>query len=138
MWATVPSVRSGRQGEHPLHAILSAVLGDHAEVVLQVTAGVEGRSFNPGRFSCEPVPGRAPVLLIDDSWTSGGNLLSAAATLRQAGASDVNAMVLGRLLNPGAWAATREFIDHDGLRVDFGDGLRPGFDPGRNPWTKVG
>ncbi|MDR0417222.1 MAG: phosphoribosyltransferase [Propionibacteriaceae bacterium] len=135
-WATVPSVRSGRQGEHPFHAIVAAVLGSHREVELRAAAG-GGRGFNPNLFSCGRVPDNAPVLLVDDSWTSGGNLLSAAATLKEAGASSVNAMVLGRLLNPGAWPPTREFIDHDGLRLDFGDGWRPGFDPRRWPWTKV-
>ena len=138
LWATIPSVRSGRSGEHPLHVIVSAVLGSHTEVVLRPVDGSGSRAFNPHLFQCDPLPGDASVLLIDDSWTSGANLLSAAAAFRNAGAGKVNAMVLGRLLNPGAWPATREFIDHDGLRLDFGDGLRPGFDPMRSPWTRVG
>jgi hypothetical protein len=138
LWATVPSVRSVRRGkEHPLHGIVSAVLDSSSEVVLRSADGTEDRTFNPRLFDCAPVPGDAPVLLVDDSWTSGANLLSAAAALREAGASNVNAMVLGRLLNPGAWPPTRDFIDHDGLSLDFGDGLRPGFDPARDPWTKV-
>ena len=137
LWATIPSVRSGRPGEHPLHVIVSAVLGSHSEVELCTADGAEGRGFNPELFTCSPISGNSPVLLVDDSWASGGNVFSAAAALKQAGASNVNAMVLGRLLNPGAWSPTREFIDHDGLRIEFDDGLRPGFDPARSPWTKV-
>ena len=138
LWATVPSVRSGRQGEHPLHAIVSAILGTQMEIVLSATDKVEGRLFNPLMFACNAIPEGASILLIDDSWTSGSNLLSAAATLREAGASMVNAMVLGRLLNPSTWSPTRDFVDHSGLHLDFGDGLRPGFDPARSPWTRVG
>jgi hypothetical protein len=137
-WATVPSVRSGRDGEHPLHTIVAAVLAGRGEVVLRATDNRAGRDFAPRLFACDPVPGGAPVLLVDDSWTSGGNLISAAVALKRAGASNVNAMVLGRLLNPGAWPPTREFINRDGLRLDFGDGLRRGFDPARSPWTRVG
>ena len=138
LWATVPSVRSKRPNKHPLNTIVSAILGAHVEVVLHTADEVEGRTFNPHLFTCDPVPGGSPVLVVDDSWTSGANVLSAAAALKDAGASSVNAMVLGRLLNPGAWPPTREFIDHNGLRLDFGDGLQPGFDPSRLPWTKVG
>jgi len=137
LWATIPSVRSGRKNEHPLHLIVSAVLNTHIEVVLRTTEGAEGRGFNPNLFTCDPVPHNAPVLLIDDSWTSGGNVLSASVALKTAGASNVNAMILGRLLNPGSWSPTREFIDHDGLHLNFGDGLQPGFDPARSPWTKL-
>jgi len=31
-----------------------------------------------------------------------------------------------------------QFINHGGLRLNFGDGLRPGFDPARSPWAKIG
>jgi len=93
--------------------------------------------FDPKRFICELAPGGVPVLLIGDSWTSGANLLSAGAALKTAGASGINVMALGRLLNPEAWLPTREFIDHDGLRFDFGDGLRLGFDPVRSLGRKL-
>jgi hypothetical protein len=78
------------------------------------------------------------VLLVDDSWTSGANVLSAAAAFRRGGAAAVNAMVMGRLINPGGWEPSRRFIDQGGLRASFGDGRRDGFDPARSPWAKVG
>ena len=128
-WAVVPAVRSGRRGEHPLHRIVAAVLDSAAEVPLRVAATGGDRGFDRGMFGCDPVPDGAPVVLIDDSWTSGGNVFSAAATLRRAGAAAVNTMVLGRLLNPGAWEPSRRFIDLGGLRA--------GFDPAQTPWAKV-
>jgi hypothetical protein len=47
-------------------------------------------------------------------------------------------MILGRLINPARWRPSKTFIDEGGLRADFGDGLRAGFDPARSPWAKVG
>jgi hypothetical protein len=136
-WAVIPSVRSERHSEHPLHRIVSAVLIRKPEVKLKVSSNEVGRQFNPELFSCDPIPDGVFVLLIDDSWTSGCNAFSGAAALKRAGATTVNAMVLGRLLNPGAWLPARTFIDQGGLRADFGDGLRAGFDPRRSPWAKV-
>ena len=40
-----------------------------------------------------------PVLLIDDTWTTGANAQSAAAALKRAGAGPVAAVVIGRHLN---------------------------------------
>ena len=42
-----------------------------------------------------------PVLLIDDTWTTGANAQSAAAALKRAGAGPVAAVVIGRHLNRG-------------------------------------
>jgi orotate phosphoribosyltransferase len=39
------------------------------------------------------------VLLIDDTWTTGANAQSAAATLKAAGSGPVAAVVIGRHLN---------------------------------------
>jgi orotate phosphoribosyltransferase len=40
-----------------------------------------------------------PVLLIDDTWTTGANAQSAAAALKLAGAGSVAAVVIGRHVN---------------------------------------
>src|SRR5438309_1802020 len=45
-----------------------------------------------------PFDGEA-VLLVDDTWTTGANLQSAAAALKVAGAGPVAAIVIGRHLN---------------------------------------
>ena len=44
------------------------------------------------------VPGAA-VLVIDDTWTTGANVQSAATVLKEAGAQTVAAVVIGRHLN---------------------------------------
>jgi hypothetical protein len=138
LWVTVPSVRSARNDEHPLHKIVATVLDPGSEVTLRTSLDMNNyRDFNSEIFQLDAHLGGSKILLIDDSWASGGNLLSAAAALRKAGASRVNAMVLGRLLNPGKWSPSRDFIDNDGLHLDFHDGLRPGFDVARNPWHQV-
>jgi hypothetical protein len=118
--------------------MVAAVFGTRREITLRTGEARTGRSFDSDLFETGPVPDGATVLVLDDSWTSGGNVFSAASALRRAGASAVNAMVLGRLLNPGKWPPAREFIDRGGLRLDFSDGLRTGFDPARSPWAKVG
>jgi hypothetical protein len=65
------------------------------------------------------LPGAA-VLIVDDTWTSGSSIFDSARALRQAGASSVSALVLGRAFRP-----------------DYRDGWRYsqhasalGFDPG--------
>ncbi len=131
LWATVPSVRSGRLGEHPLHHIVRQVWGPRypeARVSLTVGAGVQGREYNPLRFTADPIASGSHVILIDDSWTTGANVQSAATTLKRAGAAEVSALILGRLLND-AWEPTRQFIAHGGLRSPF--------DPNACPWRGV-
>lgn len=131
MWATVPSVRSGRSGEHPLHRIVGHVWGaDHAEARLSRVEGTQGqgRGYDPSKFIAEPVPSGSHVILIDDSWTTGSNVQSAATALKAAGADQVSAMVLGRLLRDD-WEPTREFIANGGLRSPF--------DPSACPWAGV-
>jgi orotate phosphoribosyltransferase len=54
--------------------------------------------LDPGRFRVpRPLTG-AVILLLDDTWTSGGTAQSAAVTLKRAGARSVAVVVLGRHL----------------------------------------
>ena len=56
------------------------------------------------------VRGRS-VLLLDDTWTSGSSLVSAAAALKDAGASYVVGLTLGRQLNTaGHYGSTDEIL----------------------------
>lgn len=128
MWATVPSARSGRSGEHPLHGIVQRIWGTtHAEAVLELTPGAEtqSRGYSPSKFTARRLPAGSHVILIDDSWTTGANVQSAATALKAAGAAEVSAMVLARLLND-SWEPTRQFIASGGLRSPF--------DPDACPW----
>ena len=76
------------------------------------------RSGRPGRGVVEPsyyalAEGQnvqdMTVLVLDDTWTSGSTVASAAAVLRQAGAAAVVALTIGRQLHPG-WGSSDELI----------------------------
>lgn len=126
-WATVPSARSGRTGEHPLHFIVRQVWGKtYPEARLSLSAGAEGqgRGYDPGKFTADAVVPGSHVILIDDSWTTGANVQSAATALKAAGASQVSAMLLARLLRD-SWEPTRQFIASGGLRAPFDPNLCP-------------
>jgi hypothetical protein len=92
----VPSSR-GRPGPHPLHALLAGFLALPWTVLrTEPGAGPGTRGLDPGRFRAPgPLTGAA-VLLLDDTWTSGGSAQSAAVALKHAGAGPVAAVVLGR------------------------------------------
>ncbi len=55
--------------------------------------------MDPGVFAAPP-GNYGHVLLVDDTWTTGGHVQSAAAALKAAGASHVTALVLARWLAP--------------------------------------
>jgi hypothetical protein len=92
----VPSGR-GRPGPHPLEALVRLAL-PWVPLLARPGADAWGRVLDPGRF-CAPgsVTGQA-VLLLDDTWTSGGTAQSAAVALKRAGARSVAVVVAGRHL----------------------------------------
>jgi hypothetical protein len=94
----VPSGR-GRPGPHPLQALVRSCLAlPWVTLLARPAADTWGRVLDPGRF-CAPSPltGQA-VLLLDDTWTSGGTAQSAAVALKRAGARSVAVVVIGRHL----------------------------------------
>jgi hypothetical protein len=94
----VPSGR-GRPGPHPLQALVRGCLAlPWVPLVARPGADTWGRVLDPGRF-CVPRPltGQG-VLLLDDTWTSGGTAQSAAVALKRAGARSVAVVVVGRHL----------------------------------------
>ena len=102
----VPSCR-GRPGPHPLQALLRGCLAlPWAALVTQPDADPWARALDPGKFRApRPLTGAA-VLLLDDTWTSGGSAQSAAMALKRAGARSVATVVLGRHVPAGALPAT--------------------------------
>jgi len=99
----VPSGDRLRDEHHPLRWIVGELVGPtrerHARLLRRSEAEVPPRSFSPEKFvATGPVGGRS-VLLIDDTWTTGTNAQSAAATLKAAGAGRTAAVVIGRHLN---------------------------------------
>lgn len=74
-----------------------------------VAGATSDRKVDPDSFRV-PVPVRwSHVLLIDDTWVSGGTVMSAVGALRAAGAAKVSSLVLARWLDPG-YRATPKLI----------------------------
>ena len=97
--AVVPSGQ-GRPGPHPLAGIVRSCV-DLPLVRLAVRpAEVHARRVNAGWVHVgDPVRG-ADLLVVDDTWVSGGSAQSVAAALKLAGARRVAVVVLGRHVNP--------------------------------------
>lgn len=105
----VPSL-SGRVGKHPLEQALR-MTQDHRPLYQRLlhTTGVAlgRREVNPGAYSFDLAARGRSVLLVDDTFTSGSHVQSAAAALRAAGADVVAALVVGRYVNPHFSEETR-------------------------------
>ena len=123
-WAFVPSVRTDRTSEHPLHVVAkrAGVSLPEIELLTGERADPEQRMTSADRFTLaanSQVRGRH-ILLIEDTWTTGGNAQSAALTLRGGGAASVTIVALARWLKPeeppnGAFVTSRLTEDYDPL-----------------------
>jgi predicted amidophosphoribosyltransferase len=100
---TVPSSDSQRDDHHPLRWIVGEISGPtrlrHERLLRRAAVSVQAREFNPQKYEAVRRLAGQPVLLIDDTWTTGANAQSAAAALKSAGAGPVAAVVIGRHLN---------------------------------------
>jgi hypothetical protein len=97
--AVVPSGQ-GRPGEHPLLGMVRGCV-DLPLVRLSIApAAVHVRGVTVGWLLADGPVADADVLVVDDTWVSGGSAQSAAATLKLAGARRVAIVVLGRHVNP--------------------------------------
>jgi hypothetical protein len=124
-WAAVPSLPP-RDGEHPLHAIVSRIAPGR-EAVLAATDEVDyPRDLDPGHFQAvAPLPSGGHVLLVDDTWARGGHAQSAVLALRDAGAARVSVLVAARWIN-----------EDFGANATFIRGLADrDYDPAICPWT---
>jgi hypothetical protein len=97
---TVPSGDRERAVPHPLPAVVGELVaptrGRHRTLLRRTEQTVSGRTYSRERFAAtRPLDGE-PVLLIDDTWTTGASAQSAAATLKAAGAGPLVAVVIGR------------------------------------------
>jgi len=98
---TVPGTRL-RADDHPLVRIAGRLVGQTRDryqplLTLGPDASVEGRAVLVGRYrAVHAITGHPAVLLIDDTWTTGGRAQSAAIALHDAGAAKVAVVVLGR------------------------------------------
>jgi predicted amidophosphoribosyltransferase len=98
---TVPGTKQ-RDGEHPLARLVGRVIGQtEARYEQLLELGPSGTNdsravlvdrYRPTRTLTE----RPSLLLIDDTWTTGGRAQSAVLALRDAGAARVGVVVIGR------------------------------------------
>jgi len=125
-WAVVPSTQN-RLRVQPLRTLLLDLAKPGYEISLTPTAAVsEPRSLRPENFAVtagQRVPDH--VLVIDDSWVSGGHAQSVASALKCSGVADVSIFTVARVLDP-QWSPTAVFIK---------ERLRGVFDPCICPWT---
>ncbi len=98
-WTTVPSTKN-RPGPHPLRDLVG-IFRSEPELVLHHVAGVatQRKQIVPNLFrTARRVPPGSHVLVVDDTWTSGGIVLSAVDVVRAAGASAVTVLCTARWL----------------------------------------
>jgi predicted amidophosphoribosyltransferase len=97
---TVPSGDRERDHVHPLRRIVGELVGPtrdrHERLLERSHRSVAGREFSPDKYVATRRLDGQPVLLIDDTWTTGANAQSAAAALRAADAGAVGVVVIGR------------------------------------------
>jgi hypothetical protein len=101
--ATVPSGHDERDASHPLRRIVGEVVGPtrdrHRRLLGRSSVAVVPHEFNRRRYEVAGRLTESAVLIIDDTWTTGANVQSAATALKEAGARTVAAVVIGRHLN---------------------------------------
>lgn len=124
-WSTVPSLPP-KPYEHPLRGlVINQARGAEAPLTA-ATAVRQPRAVNADHFACDvPLPGRSHVLLIDDTWATGGHAQSAVLALRKAGATRVSVLVVARWLKED-YGDNKQFIADLGTRD---------FNPRTCPWT---
>lgn len=124
-WAVVPSLPAQPSG-HPLRSLVAG-RAKGIEVPLTAAASAyQPRALNPDHFTPGMrLPEQSHVLVIDDTWATGGHVQSACLALRKAGATRVSVLVVAR------W-----------LKEDYGDNkafitslANRDYDPGICPWT---
>ncbi|GAA0225425.1 hypothetical protein GCM10010492_24520 [Saccharothrix mutabilis subsp. mutabilis] len=97
----VPGTRQ-RSGQHPLAEILGKTVmrtsGRFADT-MAATGGNDHLTVRPGSVTVHTTVAGRVVLLVDDTWTSGASLQSAAIALKRAGARRVAGLVIGRRLD---------------------------------------
>jgi len=115
-WNAITTVPSSRQraGEHPLEASLRLLTGWKQMVVTTLEAGTAEMGHNSaddqGYRPLRDFHGES-FLLVDDTFTSGARLQSAASALQLAGARVVAAVVLGRVIDPDRSDTSRQLWD---------------------------
>ena len=97
---TVPSSDRERDTSHPLHDIVGRIVRPTADryerMLWRSTEEVEPRQVDVRRYVATLAFAGENVLLVDDTWTTGASVQSAALALKAAGAGSVGVVVIGR------------------------------------------
>ncbi|WP_280381297.1 hypothetical protein [Nocardia wallacei] len=127
-WATVPSLKPERIGtDHPFRQLIAGTQLPEIEVAANPPITANPRDFAPSNFQITtPIPSGAHILVIDDTWTSGGHAQSVAAALKYAGGVYISFLAVARFIRP------------DPVTTPFIGTLHPQFDLYRCPWTADG
>ena len=100
---TVPSSDGARGEPHPLDELVGELVGPvrgrYERLLRRTGAAVTPHHFNIHKYEAVRNVGDRSVLLVDDTWTTGANVQSAAVALKGAGAGRVAALVIGRYVN---------------------------------------
>jgi hypothetical protein len=128
-WTSVPSLPA-KPGEHPLHQILGPIMVNIPEIPLTAAVNVSApRAFRDNHFfAAYQLPYASHVLVIDDTWTSGGHAQSAALAVKFAGASKVSILSLARYFR-------ESYGDNEKFASEY---LTQDYDPRRCPWRPEG
>jgi hypothetical protein len=105
--AAVVPTGQGRPGPHPLAGLVRSCLALPLVPLTVNPAVPHVRGVSVGWLEAGRGAAGADVLVVDDTWVSGGSAQSAAAALKLAGARRVAVIVLGRHVNPGDPASAR-------------------------------
>lgn len=103
-WVTVPSTTNGKHygRPHPLHQLVEPILGQAIPEIELIAQREKARKIAPDTFSLASEYNQEllrHVLVIDDTWTSGGTVQSAAIMLKQHGAVTVTIYCLARVID---------------------------------------
>lgn len=82
-WATIPSLPA-KAGQHPLRALVTQVAPGEETTLTAAATTWDARAVDADHFSSEPIPAGSHLLLIDDTWASGGHAQSAVLACRAA------------------------------------------------------
>lgn len=111
--AVLPSL-TGRPGPHPLETLARLLPQTWHRIQLSAASNLpadrnERREANPAFYHCPYDLTGHHVVLLDDTWVTGGHAQGAAVRLRNAGAARVTILVLARMLKTD-FGPTAEFV----------------------------
>jgi predicted amidophosphoribosyltransferase len=110
----VPSATTARNAQRPrLRQMVGQLVGATADrydsLLAPTNSQTTGHQYDASRYKALRPLDATSVLLIDDTWTTGASVQSAAYALKSAGARHVGAVVIGRHMRPD-WQDTAERV----------------------------